>query len=197
MIYVKINNVSKVFKEKKVFNNVDLILNQGFYLLTGENGAGKTTFLKLIKGLTKTSSGNIYISNEINYIPDKVSFPQNIKVEKLFKLFKEYYNSNIDLKDIYNFLNLEEYRFKKIKELSKGTKHKVLIGISLFKKADIYLFDEPLDGLENVTIKWFLSYIKELIDSNKLVIIASHNITYYENFKKQILKIEKGKIIYV
>lgn len=198
MTYISITNLSKYFKNKIIFNNINLKLNKGLYILYGENGSGKTTLLRLIKGYTSITKGNISIEGNLIYIPDKVNYPTFWTVNNLlnillnyFNVLKEEYESKKEF--IINKLLLSEYLETKIKNLSKGTLQKMLLIPTLIQEYDIYLFDEPFQGLDEDISNIYLELINYFIQNNKLIIISSHLLFKFNNLEYTKIEIDKEK----
>lgn len=198
MTYINITNLSKYFKNKIIFNNINLKLNKGLYILYGENGSGKTTLLRVIKGYTSITKGNISIEGNIIYIPDKVNYPTFWTVNNLlnvllnyFNVLKEEYESKKEF--IINKLLLSEYLETKIKNLSKGTLQKMLLIPTLIQEYDIYLFDEPFQGLDEDVSNIYLELINHFIQNDKLIIISSHLLFKFNNLEYTKIEIDREK----
>lgn len=198
MTYINITNLSKYYKNKIIFNNINLKLDKGLYILYGENGSGKTTLLRVIKGYTSITKGNISIVGNHIYIPDKVNYPSFWTVNNLlnvllkyFNVLKEEYESKKEF--IINKLLLSEYLETKIKNLSKGTLQKMLLISTLIQEYDIYLFDEPFQGLDEEVSDIYLELINHFIQNNKLIIISSHLLFKFKDFEYTKIEIDKEK----
>ena len=181
---ILINNLSKSYRNNKVFSNVnEVFFSDYIYFLTSENGRGKTTFFKCL--LKETSFKGDIIDNEMvySYLPDRVIIPKYVKLKDFIKMyldidFKTFYGPIID--DYLMLFDIIKYKNKYMHELSKGTRQKVLIIKTLLSKADVYLFDEPLSGLDLKSRYTFMALVKTLQEQGKIVIIASH---YYDEYK--------------
>jgi len=146
------------------------------YKICGANGSGKSTFIKCIMELTRFV-GKIKYQGFICYIPDSVMLPNNLTafsfLTLLLQVKKEF---NLEKLNRYILLfKLEEQIHKSISMLSFGTKRKILLISAFLTTSDIYIFDEPTNGLDQLSIKLFYNEITKLKNENKLVIIASHS----------------------
>ena len=195
MSIIQINSLLKKYNNNIILDNIDIILdNKYINLIIGSNGCGKSTLLKCINKLV-SYGGNIFVEGSLVYMPETINLPDDIKVCEFIKLILEIKKCKENrLDDLINKFNLNVHLNKKISSLSFGTKQKVLLIISLIEDAEIYLFDEPLNGLDNVSIKVFLSEIETLYNSNKIVIIVTHEEERIKLFNTKIIKIEDGKI---
>lgn len=194
---VDLVNVSKRYKKKLVINNISYTFNEGLYLITGENGKGKSTILKLIYGIVKPSSGSISTNGNIIYLPERFKTPNFVTVYEFLsimitikhkkKLFENCKESIIN--EYLNRFEIIKYKQYKMNQLSKGTIQKIMIIYTLINSCDIYLFDEPLNGLDDKSQHEFVNVLKELIANEKIIIIATHYTSVYEDLPNNVLKL--------
>lgn len=165
-------------------------------MIIGENGAGKSTLLKIIMGLIHPTSGSVNLNKlRIGYVPERIVIPKLITITKFLEILCELKHG--DKKDIDVFLDyweLKEARNKKLGELSKGMMQKVLITQAFFGNPDILIFDEALNGLDNIMQKKLLELIKKEKKKNKIILITSHYKDYYHEVIDNTLKIKDGLI---
>lgn len=194
---VDLLNVSKRYKKKLVINNISYTFNEGLYLITGENGKGKSTILKLIYGIVKPLSGTISTNGNIIYLPERFKAPNFVTVYEFLsimitikhkkKLFENYKESIIN--EYLNRFEIIKYKQYKMNQLSKGTIQKIMIIYTLINSYDIYLFDEPLNGLDDKSQHEFVNVLKELIANEKIIIISTHYTSVYEDLPNNVLKL--------
>ncbi|HHU56621.1 MAG TPA: ATP-binding cassette domain-containing protein, partial [Acholeplasmataceae bacterium] len=163
---MKIIEINKLIKK---YQNFEIKINYyGFeygkgYLLLGENGSGKSTLIKLILSLVKPTSGSVIVNTKkIAYAPEHISLPSLCTISTFLNnlcIIKNISNRSIVTKLI-ALWNLDPN--KKINSLSKGMKQKVNIIQALIDDADLYIFDEALNGLDKEMQKQFMDYIKKL-----------------------------------
>lgn len=135
--------------------------------------------------LIKPNKGKLKVHGTVSYMPD--DFPSNNKItvdEFLTTIYKIENSKNLQnlkkaLTFYYDELNLTQFKNKKLMELSKGTLQKVNIIQTLIKEADIYIFDEPFNGLDQQSLNNFIDILSKL-KANKALILTSHdyNIAY-------------------
>lgn len=186
--------VEKKYKDHLVFSNVTLHFEEGkLYILMGINGSGKSTILKLMAGIIYKTSGTYIKSGMVSYLPDKFSFPKLMKVKNYLMEVLYYYS---DKKSIYERL-ISEYQIpnKRIGDLSKGNQQKLGILQIFAYPADIYLLDEPLDGLDDMAKRLLKEKIKEKLSNNKIVILSLHNKTFFNDLKPNIVEVKEGVIL--
>jgi len=170
---------------KKQLNNFNLtvkpgkISNSDIIVLLGENGTGKTTFVKMLAGFVKTDAGETFQAKfQVSYKPQKISPDYEGTVEELLSKKLGNLHFDIDFKEVVlKPLRLETLYQKKIKNLSGGELQRVAISICLGKKSELYLIDEPsayLDSEERIGVS---KVIKKFIQHyNKICFIVEHDL---------------------
>src|SRR5690554_16898 len=174
---IETKSLSKRFKDLIVIENLNINIRKGkIYLLTGENGSGKSTFLKLLVGLYKPTRGVIKKSYQnFSYVPELLIYKDKIKVSK-------YLNRVTKLLNVKRDLEKEEYFLietdKCLNELSKGNQKKIMLYLAFLKDNEIVFLDEPFDGLDKDILKRVINYIND--NSEVTYVISSHNKKVFE-----------------
>lgn len=197
MFSIQVSELTKKYKKNIVISEVNLTLDSGnLYVISGYNGVGKSTFMKCICELI-SFQGSIKVDRKISYLPEKVIIPEYIKVIDFLDLVLNIKNKKDDKERLTKYLdkfNISKYRNMYIHTLSLGTRQKILIIQALMDDKDIYLFDEPLNGLDKASITIFKNELISLINQKKLIIIISHDQTIFTDLEHKKLVIEKGEI---
>lgn len=204
MELLEIKNLYKNYGEKQVLNNITLTVPQGKIIgLLGKNGTGKTTLIKLINGLLTPNEGEIIFEGEkigpqsklnIAYLPERTYLDKSMTINETLKFFKEFY-SNFDIdkaKDLLKKLNLDENQ--KIIKMSKGMQEKVQLVLVMSRKADLYILDEPLGGVDPATRDYILDTILTNFNEGASIIISTHLISDIERILDEVIFIDKGEI---
>ena len=212
---LKINNISKTFKDKKVVSEISFELNPGdIYGLLGPNGAGKTTTFYIIAGLLSSDEGQIMLSDEdistipmhqrskrgIKYLPQEPSIFQNLSVyENLYGLAELSFNNKKDI-DVFIDNSMEEFNLSKIsdlkgRQLSGGQRRKVEIARTLAADPKIILLDEPFAGIDPIAIEDIKSVLTKLLKRNIGILITDHNVRETLEICNKAAIISDGKII--
>lgn len=183
---LKVENVTKKYSNDYIFKNLNLLItNSNINLVVGYNGRGKSTLLKIILNLI-TFKGKIDKNfNKIAYCPDKIRLPELIRVKEFLDL--------INLKKDKAYFLTEKFNIdltKRVGQLSKGMRQKIMLIQCLSKDADAYLFDEPLNGLDEHSIKIFKDEISNLFLENKMIIIVTHLISVFSNLPINIINLD-------
>ncbi len=204
MELLEIKNLYKNYGEKQVLNNITLTVPRGKIIgLLGKNGTGKTTLIKLINGLLTPTEGEIIFEGEkigpqsklnIAYLPERTYLDKSMTINETLKFFKEFY-SNFDIdkaKDLLKKLELDENQ--KIIKMSKGMQEKVQLVLVMSRKADLYILDEPLGGVDPATRDYILDTILTNFNEGASIIISTHLISDIERILDEVIFIDKGEI---
>lgn len=197
MAEIKINELTKIydfgFKKNIVFEKINLIFNSDkIHFLIGPNGSGKSTLIKCILNLIDYKGEILISSNKIAYSPEKLIMPDYLTVNQFLKtllIAKHQNEENIQEKiSLYlNYFGIKKYENTNLVKLSKGTKQKINILQAILEQADIYIFDEPLSGLDKESKKTFKQIICDLKKQDKLIIISTHHLEDYRFRNKNII----------
>ena len=206
---LEINNITKDYKKFKI-DNISFNLPKGYIMgFICANGAGKTTTIKLILNMIKRDSGEIKvfgldnireeerIKEQIGVVFDECYYLEDWTlndVEKAVSMFYKNWNSSIYEKYLKEF-NLA--RDKKVKDLSRGMRMKLMIAVAFSHEAKLLILDEPTSGLDPVARDEFLDILRDYIeDEEKSVIFSSHITSDIEKIADYITYINNGKIIF-
>lgn len=194
MTTISIENLAKKYRSTTIFKDVDLVIDsQKYNFLVGQNGTGKSTFIKCLLGEVKYD-GIIKLSNSrIAYAPERVNLPDYISVVNFLTLIgriDDYSLVSIKEKIKYYLKNfsLEQYEKMPIYKLSQGNRQKIILIQALMTEGDIYIFDEPLNGLDETSQKVFIQELKKKKRKNKLIIISTHRLDSYKFRNKNIIQ---------
>ena len=205
MDLVNIKNLSKSYGDKTILNNINLTITNGKIVgLLGKNGAGKTTLIKLINDLLTPTEGKILINGKsvgvetkkiISYLPERTYLNKQMKVVEVLDYFSDFYD-NFDkdkalklLKDLDLDVNMN------LSKMSKGMQEKVQLVLVMSRRADLYILDEPLGGVDPATRDYILDTILSNFKEDASVIISTHLISDIERILDEVVFIDKGKII--
>jgi len=206
---LKVNRLTKKYKNVVAVDDISFTLNQGDIAgLLGPNGAGKSTTIKTIVGLLRKNAGAVTISGcpsisreakkKFTYVPEVPELYDMLTVwEHLQFIAYAYEVSDFEEKAerLLERYEMWEQKDKLAKELSKGMKQKVSICCSLLPDPDLFLFDEPMIGLDPKSIRETKLIFKELSEKKKTVLISTHLLDSIENLCQRVLVMKKGKII--
>ena len=212
---LKINNISKAFKDKKIVSGISFEVNPGdIYGLLGPNGAGKTTTFYIIAGLLSSDRGQIILSGEdisaipmhqrskrgIKYLPQEPSIFQNLSVyENLYGLAELSFDNKRDI-EIFIDNSMEEFNLSKIsdlkgRQLSGGQRRKVEIARTLAADPKVILLDEPFAGIDPIAIEDIKNVLTKLLKRDIGILITDHNVRETLEICNKAAIISDGKVI--
>lgn len=202
---ITIDNLTKKYKETLAIDDLSLEIEKGKVVgLLGPNGSGKSTLLKLIVGLLKKDAGKILIDGKspgvetksmISYLPDSYYLYEKLTVRDTIDMYGDFYK-DFDKKQSDKLLDyLSIPRDKMTKDLSKGLRERLLISLNLSRDADIFIMDEPVDGVDPVAKQAVIDMIIEKMAKDKTFIITTHQIGDLENLFEDIIFLDKGKVL--
>ena len=198
----------KDFDGKRAVDNISLRLGKGEILgLLGPNGAGKTTIIRMIMNIIAPDSGNIRILGEnfsekikdrIGYLPEERGLYRKLKVLETLSFFGELKGmkkSEIKKKgnNLLKKFDLENYRNKKVEELSKGMAQKLQFIITIMHSPEFLILDEPFAGLDPVNIEIVKDIILEKKREGVTIIFSTHLMEYAEKIVDSVVMISNGK----
>ena len=205
MELLEFRNVNKSFGDKKILKNINLVIPRGKIIgLLGKNGTGKSTLIKLMNDLLTVDSGEILINGApvgveskkiISYLPERTYLDKSMTVDNVIKYFEEFYD-NFDSKKARKLLkDLKLDTNLKLSKMSKGMQEKVQLVLVMSRKADLYILDEPLGGVDPATRDYILDTILSNFNEGASVIISTHLISDIERILDEVIFINDGEII--
>ena len=214
MVAIKINNLTKEYKDIIAVDNLNLEIEEGeLFSLLGVNGAGKTTTIKMLSTLTKPTSGDALVFNySINKDSDKIKELIDISMQETAVARKLTVGENIEFyaklsgqtkeeieetkKYIYSSFELDKVKNKKASKLSGGWQRKLSIALALVTKPKILFLDEPTLGLDVIARRELWKAIKEL-KSRMTIILTTHYMEEAESLSDRIGIMKDGKLLFV
>lgn len=202
---VKIDHLSKKYQKKLALSNINLELSEGQVVgLLGPNGSGKTTLMKILAGLLKSYTGDVFIDGHrpgpytksiVSYLPDRTFMLSDMKVLEYERFFSDFYQDFDSLK-FRHFLEEMNLELKmRIPELSKGMLEKLNLCLILSRNAKLYIIDEPIAGVDPVARDQILEIIKSNIQPDSTMLITTHLVRDIESIFDQVYFISNGSIL--
>lgn len=199
-------NLTKKYKGSlTALNHVNISLPAGRITgLLGPNGSGKTTLLKLAAGLLSPSEGEILIQGEkpgpaskavVSYLPDCTYFQSFLRVQDLIVYFSDFF-SDFNKEKAYVLLNdLGISPNDRLKSMSKGTKEKMELILTMSRDASLYLLDEPIGGVDPAARDYILSTILSNYNPEASILISTHLIQDVESVLDDVIFIKNGEFV--
>ena len=221
---IEVKNLTKIFELSKkdsyqsgcnklyAVKNLNFSLNEGeIFALLGPNGAGKTTTLRMLSTMIRPTSGEILIDDKdiyldlnknkkrICFLTSELRFDEFFTPDYAYNYMASLYGiskENIEKtkEKIFSRFNINEFKDRKISELSTGMKQKVSIAISLAHNPDIIIFDEPTNGLDIIVANDVENFLLELKNEGKTIIISTHIFSLVEKICDRVAIIFDGEL---
>ncbi|MBS5387926.1 MAG: ABC transporter ATP-binding protein [Clostridiales bacterium] len=197
--------LNKSFGNKKAVNDFNMKLSEGkVYGLLGENGSGKTTWMKMVAGLTKPTSGEIIYKeapwnykdkSEIAYMSTEPFFYDFMSIKDVARYYADFFEDfdTEKFQKMTDKVGLEESM--KIKTLSTGMTAKLKVVATLSRSASLFLLDEPLNGIDFKAREEIISIILDEADSKNCFVISTHLINEIESFIDEAVFVKNGQLI--
>ncbi len=201
---LEVDGISKSYGDFVALKNLTFSVNKGEILgLIGENGAGKSTTLKILAGLIEPDSGEVrYFGKSfddstrkrIGYLPEIDALYDNMTVSEYLNFFSELYGvPKSKSKSMMEMLSLPD---KFIGDLSKGMKRKVSIARTLLHDPDVLIYDEPTGGLDPSTSLMIAGIMRDLAERGKIIVFSAHNMYYVERIADRVIIMKGGEALY-
>lgn len=193
---IELRNISKKFGKNTVFSNISAIFESpDTVAITGANGRGKSTLLKIISGYLTPDFGELHYSfsgkafdildasKHISYLAPYISFQEDLTLSEIFKLVSNFRTIIVSEHEFMEEFDLE--RNKRLSDLSTGMRQRFHLGLCFYQKAEVILLDEPTAFLDE---KWKNKYLGLLqtFKNERLIILSSNDPSEYPNFNKII-----------
>jgi ABC-2 type transport system ATP-binding protein len=202
---VSIKNLNKSYGQTRALVNVNLDLTKGKIIgLLGPNGSGKTTLIKILTGLLQQFEGNVTIDgmkispatkNVVSYLPDQLYFESWMKIDDLKQYFEDMYSD-------FNPLRFNElmYQFQipsrdLIRKLSKGNQEKLQLAMVLSRDAKLYIFDEPIGGVDPALREIILDTIMNYRNTEATILLSTHQIYDVEELFDEVVFLKQGEVM--
>lgn len=202
---LKVRDLKKSYGDHAVLKGVSYDIEQGKIVgLLGPNGCGKTSMIKSIVGLINDYEGKILINGKapgveskkiIAYLPEKNYLPNWMTPKSAIKYMADFYD-NFDMQKALDMAARFELPMKqKIKTMSKGQQEKLQLLLVMSRKADLYILDEPLGGVDLVSREFILDTIMKNHAENSTILLSTHLIYDIEKVLERVLMVKDGKLL--
>ncbi len=206
---IKTENITKKFEDFTALDNLNCVIPEGcIYGLVGSNGAGKSTFLRLVTGIYKPTTGSVSIDEEpvwdnpkgkekFVFVSDDLFFLPMASINRMAKLYKSVY-PNFDTERLNKLVEGFGLNPKKnIGTFSKGMKRQAATALALSCKTKYLFFDETFDGLDPVMRRLVKNMIfEDVCDRQTTAVVTSHSLRELEDTCDQLTLLHKGGIVF-
>lgn len=197
--------LTKKYGNKTALDSLDLVLPRGRIVgLLGKNGAGKSTFIKLINGLLTPTAGKVLFDGDpigpeskrrIAYLPERTYLDKSFTVKATLQKFATFYDnfSTEQALELLDRLSIDPAA--RIASLSKGMQEKLQLALVMARKADLYLLDEPLGGVDPATRDYILDTILSHFTEGATMMISTHLIADVERILDDVVMLDGGRLV--
>ena len=197
--------ITKQFGSKTAVNQVSLTLAEGhIYAMLGPNGSGKTTWMKMAAGLIKPTSGealfegapvSIESRKKVAYMSTEPYFYSWMTVKDVGKYYEDFFEDFSYERYLSLLRRMELTEDMKTKALSSGMMAKLKIAVTLARDAQVYMLDEPFNGIDLLARDVIRSCILESTADNKLLLLSSHLVEEMEAIADEAVYLKDGRLI--
>ncbi|GHU41314.1 ABC transporter [Clostridia bacterium] len=204
MALVECRNLTKNYGKKTALSDVNLRIEGGGLIgLLGPNGSGKTTLIKILTGLLTPTGGEVLIKGNpvgveskkvISYLPDHTYLNDWMRVNDIIRYFADFY-ADFESERAYDMLSkLHITPTDKLKTMSKGTKEKVQLILVMSRRADLYILDEPIAGVDPAARDYILETIVGSHAEYASILLSTHLITDIEPILDDVIFLKDGVV---
>ncbi len=202
---LEISHLSKNYGATNALNDVSLRIERGEIVgLLGPNGSGKTTLLKIINGLVNNYNGEVKILGQrlsveskgrVAFLPDSNFVPESWSVIRLLEFFGDFFDDFNKARAMSLLGDLDININARFKALSKGTKEKLQLSLVLSRDADIYMFDEPIAGVDPKARDLIFRLILDNYNKDASIIISTHLVRDVESILTSAIFLRYGAVV--
>lgn len=205
MAIIECQGLIKRYGGHQALDGVNLTVNPGRIVgLLGPNGSGKTTLIKILNGLLTSDRGTVTVDGKkpgketrelVAYLPDRTCLPLWMTGTDLLKFYEDFYPDFKRERADEMLKQLDISPKQKLKQMSKGTKEKVQLILTMCRAAKLYLLDEPIGGVDPATRDYILHTIINNYNPEAAVVISTHLIADVEQVLDDVIFLQKGRIV--
>ena len=199
-----LEGVSKSFDGVCALDDVSLTIPEGRIIgITGPNGSGKTTMLKIMAGFYADYQGRVTIDGfepgaetkaRVAYLPDKEGLPESMEVSEMIKLYRAFFD-DFDEEKCRELLGMFDISEKSMpREMSKGVIDKLQLSLLMSRDARLYLLDEPIGGVDIEARDHVLDLILDNFNPKGSMLIVTHLVHDIERLFDSVIVLRKGKV---
>jgi ABC-2 type transport system ATP-binding protein len=209
MNIIEVRALTKVYRDVHAVNGISFSIAQGqCFGLLGPNGAGKTTTIEMIEGITAPTSGEILFLGERLGQPRDVRFTQQagiqfqqtalmdyLTVRETLQLFATFYPRTVELQQLAELCDLQEFGNQRATRLSGGQRQRLLLALALINDPLIVFLDEPTTGLDPQSRRNFWELVKRIRGQGKTIVLTTHYMDEAQQLCDELVIMDHGRIV--
>lgn len=210
---IEIENLTMNYGDLRALDDLNLTIQPGeLFAFLGQNGAGKTTAMKLLTGLMKPDAGRVRLCGHdvqleamqakslLGYVPDVAVFYEKLTPFEFMDFIAELFEMDPDhaakqTSELFTTFALHEHTRQRIENLSHGTRQRLAIASALLHDPKVFVIDEPMVGLDPIHARTVKREIKERSQRGTTVLMSTHLLNIAEELADRIGIIHHGKLI--
>jgi len=207
---IRLENVTKRYGSQTALDHVSLEVPPGtVFALLGENGAGKTTAIRVLLGLTDPDEGKASVlgiesarhghdvRSRVGYVPERPTLYEWMTVSEIGWFTAGFYGSGFFQRYLHLAADYQLPLKRQIKSLSKGMRAKVSLSLALAHEPELLILDEPTSGLDTLVRREFLEGMVDIAAAGRTVLLSSHQIGEVERVADIVAILRAGKLLLV
>ena len=203
---IQVKNLGLIIKKDEILKDIDVDFDRGkLHGVVGRKGSGKTMLMKCFCGFVKPTSGSVKVDGKL--IGKDVDFPQNVGIIIETPGFIPYYSgyrnlkilarlrkkiNDDSIKETLKTVGLEGAEKKLVRKYSLGMRQRLGLAQAMMEKPDIFILDEPMNGLDNEGVEEMRVILKGLKEEGKTILLVSHNSEDISILSDEIYYMDKG-----
>lgn len=202
---LSVRNVSKRYPKTEALTDVSLELGAGQITgLLGPNGSGKTTLIKIINTLITDHTGEVTVCGKplgvgskalVSYLPDLEFLRKDMKIASILDMYADFF-ADFDLAKAREMIGLVGLREEaRVRTLSKGMHEKLQLVLTMSRKAMLYIFDEPIAGVDPAARDYILDTIIRNYNEQGAILFSTHLISDVEGVISRAVFLQNGRVI--
>jgi ABC-2 type transport system ATP-binding protein len=210
---IELENLTMHYGDLKALDGLSLTIQPGeLFAFLGPNGAGKTTAIKILTGLMKPDSGVVRICGHdiskepllakavLGYVPDVAQFYEKLSAAEFMEFIAELFtmerrDAAVKTESLFTKFGLHEYAWKRVENLSHGTRHRLAIASALLHDPKVVVIDEPMVGLDPIHARTVKAELKARSLAGATVLMSTHLLNIAEELADRIGILKEGKLI--
>ncbi len=205
MPILQCQGLTKYYGGVLALDHADIAIEPGQIVgLLGPNGSGKTTLIKLANGLLQPTAGSILIDDMtpspkthaiVSYLPERIALTDWMNVRQLMDFYGDFYADFQREAAEQMLAQLQLPLGQTVRQMSKGTREKLQLILTMSRRAKLYLLDEPIGGVDPATRDYILHTILSNYNPEAAVVISTHLITDVESILDSVIFLNQGKVV--
>ncbi len=208
---ISFHNCSVWYGQVIGMNDITVEIGAGVTALLGQNGAGKTTMMRLISGQMRPTTGdvrvlgmdpfaNVDVYKRLGYVPDIDNFPEHISGrEFVYRMARmsgfDHVGATKRTQTVIEEVGMADRCDKRLKGYSKGMRQRIKLAQAMLNDPEILLLDEPLNGLDPLGRREYMDHLSSIAAQGKAVIVSSHILFEVEQMTRSIMLMHRGRML--